>query len=458
MSSLLIDSIVYKDSYGTDEMRNIFDEKQMLQRWLDIEVALAQVQADLDMIPKEATEEFEKKAKINLFDLDKMHQDYKKTGHSLMPLLFSFKEICDNNLGEYVHLGPTTQDITDTGMVIALKAAIKIIKRDLENIEESLINLASKHKLTLMVGRTHGQHALPTTFGVKVATWLREISRHIERLEDCASRLLVINLCGGVGNYSAFDGKGIIIENRIADKLGLSYSDAPWHTSRDRFAEFGSLLAMIATTCGKIGNEIYELQKTEVGEVFEPRALGQIGSSTMPHKRNPEIAEGTNGLAKIVRHLSSLLTECMLAEHERDGAAWKPEWIALPQICILSSSILSNTGFILSDLKIDEKKMLSNLHLLEGLILSEQVMIALGAKLGKLTAHAIVASVSENCHAKKIKFKEGLLENAQVNANFSEEEIDKLLDPDKYIGQSGEVVDRAIELTKKERENRNFRI
>ncbi|MDW7660588.1 MAG: adenylosuccinate lyase [Bacillota bacterium] len=454
MASVLFDSIIYRDSWGTKEMRQIFDEKQMLQRWLDIEVALAEVEADLGIIPKEAAIEFKKKANVDLLDMEFMQKKYEETGHSLMPLLNNFKDICDNELGEYVHWGPTTQDIADTGMVMALNEAVQIIWRDIIDLEDSLMKLALKHKLTLMAGRTHGQQAQPTTFGVKVAVWLREVSRHIQRLEESMNRLLVINLCGGVGNYASFKGKGIYIEKNVAEKLGLSISDAPWHTARDRFAEFGHLLSMIGTTCGKIGNEVYELQKTEIGELIEPNAPGQIGSSTMPHKRNPEIAEALNGLSKVSRHLSSLISECMLVEHERDGAAWKPEWIAIPQICLVTGTILEKIKFMVEGLGVDESRMKENLGLLKGLILSERVMLALAEKLGKLKAHGIVHDIAMRFHNEGLDFKEGLKCRSEVAENFSDEEIDHLLDASTYIGQSEEIVDRAIQITEIERSKR----
>lgn len=457
MPSHMIDYFIFQDSWSTEPMRQIWSEKQMLQRWLDVEVALAEAQAELNIIPVEAAREIKAKAKVDLLDFEAIKKEYARTGHSLIPTLKAVQAICENSLGEYIHLGATTQDITDTGMVLGLKKSHTIIIEDLEAIEAALINLAIEHKHTPMVGRTHGQQALPMTFGIKAAVWLREISRHLERLAQCQQRVFVGNLAGGVGSYASFKGLGMEIERRVMEKLGLGLSDAPWHVARDRFAEYCNILAMIATTIGKIGNEIYVLQKTEIRELQEPFQPSQVGSSTMPHKRNPEIAEALNGLSKIVRHLAGLVMEAMFAEHERDGAAWKPEWVAVPEVCIYTAAILDKAKYILENLVVNREQMLKNLNLLGGLILSENVMLALGKKLGKQSAHKIVYDIASRFYDEGVGFKEALLQNKLVADNFTAQEIETLLDATAYVGEAEGIVERAVSLTKKEYASRPWR-
>lgn len=438
-------------------MRRIWSEEQMLQRWLNVEVALAETQAELGVIPAAAAQEIKAKAKTEYLDFKAIKKEYARTGHSLVPTLRAVQAICDNNLGEYIHLGATTQDITDTGMVLGLKETHAVIVKDLEAIEAALLKLAEEHKNTPMAGRTHGQQALPVTFGIKAAVWLREVSRHLERLAQCQQRVFVGNLAGGVGSYASFNGLGLETEKRVMERLGLGVSDAPWHVARDRFAEYCNILAMIATTIGKIGNEIYVLQKTEFREVQEPFQPGQVGSSTMPHKRNPEIAEALNGLSKIVRHLAGLVMEAMFAEHERDGAAWKPEWVAVPEICIYTGAILDKAKYVLENLVVNKEQMLKNLNMLGGLILSENIMISLGKKLGKQSAHEIVYNIAGRFYDEGLTFKEALLQNKLVSDNFSEEEIDKMLDGSAYIGESEAIVAKAVALTKEEYNRRPWR-
>jgi adenylosuccinate lyase len=453
----MIDYEIYRDSWGTEEMRQIWSENQMLQRWLNIEVVLAEVQAELKVIPPEAAREIKEKARVELVDKAAIKKEYGKTGHSLVPLLRAVQAICKDKLGEYIHLGATTQDITDTGMMLGLKQAHRVIVRDLEDIEASLMHLASEHKATPMAGRTHGQQALPIAFGQKAAVWLREVSRHLERLAQAEKRVFIGNLSGGVGSYASFAGQGMKIERMVMSRLGLNPSDAPWHVSRDRFAEYCHILAMAATTMGKIGNEIYVLQKPEIGELQEPYQPGQIGSSTMPHKRNPEIAEALNGLSKIVRHLSGLVLETMFTEHERDGAAWKPEWVAIPEICTYTHAILDKAKYVVGHLVVNKARMLKNLNMLGGLILSENVMLILGEKLGKQSAHTIVGDIAARFYDEGLTFKQALLQNPLVAEKFTEKEVDRMLDAAKYVGEVEGIVSQAGALTEREFKTRPWR-
>ena len=454
MASHLIDSQVYKESWSTEEMRQVWADTAMIGRWLEVEIALAEAEAELGVIPDQAASEIRKKARVELLDFDYISAEFARTGHSIMPILRNVQRLCDDGWGEYIHYGATTQDITDTGMMLGIKASYAIILRDLSGIEETLMELAERHISTVMPGRTHGQHALPATFGFKAAVWLREVSRNISRFAQSRERVLVGNLCGGVGTYSGFGSLGMEIDRRVMNKLGLGTADIAWHTSRDRLAEFACLMAMVGCTLGKIGNEVYELQKTEIAELKEPFVMGQVGSSTMPHKRNPEIAEAVHGLSKLVRYRAAMMLESLVGEHERDGAAWKPEWVTIPEACLYLSAVLSKSALILNGLEVDKQRMRSNLDMLKGLIMSEAAMFVLGQRLGKQTAHTAVYEASISSHSEGISFRDSLLKHSAIRGKVTAEELDDMLRPEKYVGLAEPIVERAVEQTRRERAER----
>lgn len=444
MGSHMIDSMLFCDVFSTEMMRNVFDDNKMMQNWLDIEAALAESQGELGIIPEDAAMEISKKAKVEKLDINEVKKGMAKTAHSLVPTIREFQRICDGNAGEYIHLGATTQDILDTGFVLSAKEAFEIIYRDLFEIEEILIQLAEKHKNTMMTGRTHGQHALPITFGYKVAVWASEVRRHLDRMEECKERVFVGQMGGAVGTMAGFGPKAFEVERRTLEKLGLGVPDIPWHVSRDRFIEVLNIIAMVAGTFGKIGNEIYTLQKTEVAELSEPFVKGMVGSSTMPHKRNPGLCENMNTLSKVVKSNLTLVHEAMFQEHERDGGFWKVEWIAVPEAFIFTGAILSKAKKVLNGLIVDESKMRENLFKLKGLLLSEAIMLALGEKIGKQTAHEIVYEISMEAFEKGISMKEIMMADKRITSNLTEEEIDRALDPSLYTGHSCDLVDRVI--------------
>ncbi len=326
--------------------------------------------------------------------------------------------------------------------MLQIKAAAEIIFRDLGAIERTLRNLAQKHGSTLMAGRTHGQHALPLSFGFKVAVWLAEVRRHLQRWKQARSRILVGNLSGAVGTHAAMGTLGLEVQKGVMAELGLGEPEITWHPARDRVAEFVSLLASICATLGKIAKEIINLQKTEVGELAEPFVMGKVGSSTMPQKRNPHLCEAILALSKIVRYQAALALEGMVQEHERDMASWMAEWEIVPQACIYTSGALKHSLVILQDLVVNEQRMRTNLDLLRGLILAEPVMFALAAKVGHHAAHRIIYEIAMKAHEENLPFKDALLEDERVAKYLSPEKIDELLDPEKYTGLSKEIVDK----------------
>lgn len=449
--SHMIDSLIFRDVYGTETMRDIFKDTTVMQNWLDIEVALAETQSELGIIPKEAAIEIRKKCKVELLDLDEIRINISKIGHSLVPTLRAVEAICENGYGEYIHLGVTTQDILDTGHMMSIKRAYDVIYQDLLDIEVILMNMIIDHRDTLMIGRTHGQHALPITFGFKVASWAGEVRRHIERMEEARERVLVGEICGAVGSMAGFNEHALEVSNKTIEKVGLNVPDIAWQSSRDRIVEITNILALACASFGKIANEIVNSQKTEMSELAEGFTKGQVGSSTMPHKRNPGLSEGIVTLSKVVKSSAYLTYESMYSEHERDGALWKIEWLSVGETMITAGGVIAKSKKLLENLVVFEDKMRSNVNMLKGLILSEPLMLALGEKLGKQTAHEIIYEISMETFEQDEEFAEMLLKNENVKNNFTRDEIKNILDPAGYLGQCGYFCDKVVNIIKEAR-------
>ena len=446
--SHIIDSEFYKESWSTEELRNIFDDRTRYQRWLDIEVALAKAQAKLNIIPGYAAEEIEKKAKIKNLNLDNIKENIKKTGHSLVPLLREVQRICDKDAGEYIHLGPTTQDIEDTGLILEIKDAYKIIFEYLCDLENILINLADKYKSFPMAGRTHNQQGLPITLGFKFAVWISEIRRNIERMKDMDKRIFVGMLHGGTGTMAGFGEKAFTVIDLVMEEIGLNTPVIGWGSSRDIVAEYLNVLGIISGTIGKIANEIYQLSRTEIGELHEPLGKDYVGSSTMPHKRNAETSEFIVALTRIVTHNTGLGLQSMVAEHERDTRSWRLDWHTIPENSILIAKALSACKYVLSDLQIYENKISENLDLLKGMLFSEALMLYIGKKIGKQTAHHLIRDVVMEAKDNNNSFKELLLNSEKINEHINEKELNEIMNYKKHIGKSIELVQNVIEKSK----------
>lgn len=443
MSSHVVDLKMLQNNFSTEEMRNIWNDENRLQKILDVEAALALAESELGVIPKEAGEVIANAANIKYFDIPDIAEQAVKLKHSLMATIEKLQSLA-GDYGEYVHFGATTQDVTDTGTILQLKEAHHIILRDAKEVARLLVDLASQYKHTPMAGRTHGMQGLPTTFGFKMAVVLSEFERHLERLHSLEKRVFTGVLSGGVGTYAALGSIGPQVEDNSLQRLGLNTPDICWHSSRDRISEYGSVLGLISGSLGKLGNEFYNLMRTEINEVEEPFQAGNIGSTTMPHKRNPAMFEGIASLTKPVLHSVSLLHESLVTEHERDAMSWRAEWVALPEICLYLSAQLKSTIAVLKGLHVKQENMLKNLHMQNGLLLSEQIMFALSDELGKQTAHHIVYELAMKAFEENISFKTLLKEDAKVRKVLSEQQIDELLDPEKYIGLAAQKVENVI--------------
>lgn len=443
MASHIIDFLTLGNNFGTPEMREVWSEENRLRQHVDVEVALAQAEGELGVIPLEAAEKIAERANAESIDLLELADEVVRLKHSFMATINTLQRQC-GEAGEYIHYGATTQDIVDTATVLQLKQAFDIVQRDSRFVALELKKLAKQYQYTPMVGRTHGMQALPTTFGFKLAVWLDEFVRHLTRLNEIRERVLVGNISGAICTYASFGDKGPDVEQRALTLLGLNTPNIGWQAARDRFSEYASVIALISGTLGKIGNEFYNLMRTEINEIEEPFSAGKIGSSTMPHKRNPAILEGLASLTEPVFKSVALMHESMKTEHERDAMSWRAEWIALPELNIYVAAQLQMTLTVLRGMKVNSKQMLKNLELQHGLLLSEKIMFELGKKLGKQTAHQLVYESAMLAFEQERPFKDVLQENTELKQYFTEQEISQWLIAENYLGSAPRKVDVVI--------------
>lgn len=449
MGAHVIDSLLFRDLFGTERMRQIFSDENMVQKWLDVEASLAKVQSEMGIIPKDAAEEIISKAKVELMDFVEMKKQVDITGHPIVPLLRCLKDVCENNAGEYSHWGATTQDIMDTGMILQVREAYGEIYPKARKLHSVLCDLARKYRDLTMVGRTHGQHALPITLGYKIAVWVAELGRNIERLEQCSERLFMGQFSGAVGTIASLGKDGLEVQRRLLTDLGLAVPPISWHSSRDTVAEYVCVLGLLSSTLGKMANEVIVLQKTECGELEEPFKMGKVGSSTMPHKRNPMYSEGVVSLSKIIRSTVPLAIESMVIENERDMRPWQAEWEYIGKVSNMMDAALTASIHIFTDLIVRPENIEKNLYILQGLMLSEAVMMKMGQRIGRQEAHDIVYEAAMKAFEKGLPFKTVLLEDERVQDNFNVDEIDAVLNPHNYTGLAGCFVDRVLEPGKK---------
>lgn len=443
MPSTAIDSQIHGFLFGTDEMRNIFSDKSWVQKWLDTEAALAKAQGELGIIPKEKADIINAYAQADRIDIPSIGEYY-KSSITIVPLLKAFKAILPEGAGEYVHWGATSQDIVDTGIVLLQRDAYHVIVRDMKECQKAALALAKKYRDTPMAGRTHVVHAIPITFGYKCAVWADELGRDITRLKEIKERCFVGELAGAVGTLASMPEKGLAVQKRMMEILGLSVPTIAWHVARDNQAEFCTVLALCAGTLGRINHEIFSLQHTEILELEEPFFMGKIGSSTMPHKRNPAVLENNLALLRNVRSIAPAILESMVSENERDWGCFLSEWEAIPRACHLMGAALSKTKYILENLIVYPKHMERNLFIQKGLMMSECVMMHLAPRLGRMTAHEIVYKSCMEAYEKEIPLKEVLMKTPVVTEAFTEKEIDHMLDPHHYVGLAPAFVDRVM--------------
>jgi adenylosuccinate lyase len=444
LRSHIVDSRFYRSGYSTEESRTVFCDFKRLQRWLDVEVALATSQATLGMIPLSAAEELSQTAQLALLDLNAIGSSINNTGHSLIPLLSAWQKVTSPESAGFIHYGATTQDIQDTAQSLEIKEILAIIERDLRLIIKELIDLARRTRNLVMVGRSHGQHALPTTLGLKVAVWLDEMLRNGERLRECKKRVLVSQLFGGVGTMAAFQGQGLELLAEFSKRLGLSASRTAWHTSRDRLAELLSFMAILAGGLGKIANEVYQLARNEICELEEPFHFGKIGSTTMPHKRNPELCEQVVVLSKLIKNQAGSGFDGLINEHERDYRAVRLEWLSIPEASLMLCSALRLVKSIVKNLIINEEHIAANLERSACHVSTEALMFGLSNKTGKQKAHELLYDLAMKAHTSNRPLQERLKANQEITDLLSPDELSELLKPENHIGVAPKITETTI--------------
>ncbi|MGN6175697.1 MAG: class-II fumarase/aspartase family protein [Streptosporangiaceae bacterium] len=419
MSTRITDSVLYQHLWGTAESRAVLGEEGRLRGWLEVIVALARAQAAFGVIPADAAALIAEHVRADRIDLGYAAEQTRHTSHSTLGLIRALQEAVPEQAGEYVYVGATVQDITDTWTSLAVRRIGGLVWRDLRRIEEQLLELAVAHRSTVMTGRTHGQPGSPVTFGWKAASWADEIRRHLDRIRAGASRWLVGQLGGGVGSLVFYGEQGLSVRARFCAELGLADPGISWLSARDRGAEFAQLLALICGTLSRIGGEVYELQRPEIGELAEASPAGTVGSITMPHKRNPEAGEHLDTLARLARANAAVMVEAVVQQHERDGRGWKAEWSALPEVCLLATAALHVTIGLLAGLDVDSEAMRRNLARHGGYQVSERALALLAPELGARRAQqrlqeALASGAAAGLAAEQALVTAGLLRPAQA--------------------------------------------
>jgi 3-carboxy-cis,cis-muconate cycloisomerase len=439
----MIDSALFGDLYSTAEMREVWSDRTMIQRWLDVEAALARAEARLGIIPAPAADEISRKARVELLDLEEMKRELEHTRHPIMPLIRCLGRACEPAAAEFIHWGATTQDVLDTGLVLQLRASHAILTRDLGEVRRLLATLARRHRDTVQAGRTHGQQALPITFGYKLAVWVAEADRHLERLAQLGPRIFRGQLAGAVGTLASIGEQGLELQALFCEELGLAVPEIAWHTARDGVAETVCAYALVGGTLAKIANEVIDLQRTEIGEVEEPFHRGKVGSSTMPHKRNPSACEHVVALGRLLHAQVAPALQSLVSAHERDKRAGVTEQAVLPDSSCLLAGMLRATQGILAGLHVYPERMRENLGLLGGLLASEAVMLALARHIGRQRAHEVVYELCMDAVEERMPLRRLLLEDPRVKPYLGETDLDTLLDPARYTGLAARFVDRV---------------
>jgi adenylosuccinate lyase len=425
------DHAIYRNSWASPELRPWFEDTAQVAGWIEIMAVLAETQAEFGLIPADAARQLADACRAVSLDeafFAEVREDFERTSHSLLGLIRALQRRCPDGSGEWLCYGATVQDITDTHTARTLLRVQEAFRDRLAGIAATLADLARRYRDTPMCGRTHGQPGLPVTFGFKAAGWLDEIQRHRRRLEEAATRLCVGQLAGGVGSLSSQGANALALQRRFFEKLGLEAPAISWTASRDRLAEWLNLLALVTATADRIGHEVYNLQRPEIGEVGEGFVPGTVGSITMPQKRNPEISEHLGTLARSVRYQAMQMMENLVHDHERDARSWKGEWAILPTACLAAGKALELLHELLERLDVRGDRMGENLLGTQGFVQAERVMLALAPKLGKQGRDLRAAVLAE----------------PDIVARLGAEAIGELFDPARSTGFCGAMVDRVL--------------
>lgn len=437
-----IDSGYLGSLFAAPEMRDVFDEGATLQRYLEVEQALARAQADLGIIPQEAAAAINE---LRLDDLDRAAHAERTgvVGFPIAPLVAQIAARTPEGHGEFAHWGATTQDIMDSALALQIRQGLELLAADLDMLANQLGELAQAHENTPMAGRSQLQQAVPITFGYKVATWLAAIERHRLRIEEVKPRVLVGQLGGAVGTLASLHPRGLEVQDRFCQELGLDPPPITWHTTRDSVVEVVLILANLAATLAKVGTDLALMAQTEVAEIAEPDIPGRGTSSTMPQKRNPIGSALLRTIAIAIRGEATTILDAGIQDHERATGTWAAEWLSVPRAFMLAAGALRQATSVFAGLEVDTDSMRLNLDVSKGLIIAETVMMRLAPTLGRQRAHDLVAELARRAAAEGVHFADVLASNAEVTSILSSQDIDRLMDPASSIGHAADLAQRV---------------
>jgi len=437
---------------STDTLQAIFSARSTVQRMLDVEAALARALATADVIPAAAVDPWVRCCEADQIDINALRLAVPEAGNIAIPLvkqLTANVAAIDEDAARYVHLGATSQDLIDTAKVLQLRDAMHVITNDLVVLADVLALLARRYRDTPMIGRTWLQHALPITFGLKVAGWLDALLRHQQRVHDMSKQLRVLQFGGASGTLASLGDHALAVSQSIADQLDLTLPSVPWHAHRHRFAECATTLGMLTGTLGKIARDIALMSQTEIAELSEPDAPGRGGSSSMPHKRNPVGCAAVLSAATRVPGLVATMLSAMPNEHERALGGWQAEWETLPEIVSLSAAALAQLSSVTAGLQVDTERMRSNIDASRGMVMAEAIVIELAHGSGRAQSHQLVEAACRKAYSQQQDLLTVLQAEPQVTDVLSKDRLAQLFDPLSYIGQAGAYVDRVLETYEK---------
>ncbi|GAB3190632.1 class-II fumarase/aspartase family protein [Hydrogenophaga aquatica] len=449
MAATIIDSRIFGDIFSDARMRHVWSDENRTAKYLDIERALAKVQGELGLIPKEAADEIVKNCELSMIDWDKLKAKTEQIGYPIIAVVNQINANCRDRLGEYCHWGATTQDITDTATVLQMREGLALVEQDLNDISDALASLAARYRDTPIIGRSNLQQATPITFGYKMASILAGIERHRERLQQLKPRVFMGEFGGASGTLSSLETGAMETQAALMKELGLAQPLISWHTVRDTVAEVGAFLGLVGGSLGKIAMDVKLLMQTEVAEVFEPYAPGRGSSSTMPQKRNPISCLYIHANISVARQHAAALMDAMVADHERSTGPWEIEWVVLPEIFCLMSGALKQTKFVLQGLEVDAGRMRANMDITNGLVMSEAVMMGLGPYLGREYAHDLVYDLCRQALNENRPLIDVLEEHPEINKHVTREQLESLCNPVNHVGQAGVMVDRVLAARKR---------
>ena len=443
MASTVLDSILFRDSFGTPQMRAVFDDRELIRKYVQVEVALAKAEARCGVIPEAAAKDIAERCNADTLDFDLLRQETEIVGYPILPLVHQIAKQAGAS-GGYVHWGATTQDIMDSAVALQLRDGLDIVEADIRALRAILAGLARRYRDTPMAGRTHLQQALPVTFGYKCAIWLDMFDRHAQRLAEARPRVLVGQFAGAAGTLASLGGKGLEVQKAMMLELRLGVPVSTWHVARDGFAEAINLLGLITGSLGKIAFDVMIMASNEFGELYEPFVKGRGASSTMPQKRNPISSELMLACAKGVRQSAGLMLDAMVQDLERATGPWHAEWIAIPEAFILAAGALHQARFMLGGLIVDEAAMARNLDLTKGLIVAEAVMMGLAPMIGRQEAHDVVYDACRVVNEKGGRLADVLNAMPDVSSRLDPKLIERLTDPANYLGMAPQMVDQVL--------------